>query len=228
MRRSKRYQANKNLVEKSKLYAIDEAVKILQAAGKAKFDESVEMHCRLNVKPEKTEQQVRGNVDLPHGSGKTAKVAVFSDSSDDLEAARKAGAEIIGGESLIEEIRNKRKLGFGVAVATPEIMPKLAKIAKILGPKGLMPSPKTETVTKNVKKTVEDLKKGKITFKSDNGGNIHVIIGKVSFKQEQLIENYQEMLKSLKKSKPASVKGALVNSITLSTTMGPGIKLRIS
>jgi len=155
-------------------------------------------------------------------------VAVFSDSSEDLKSAKEAGAEVTGGEDLIEEIKHAGKLDFEVAVATPEIMPKLAKIAKILGPKGLMPNPKTETVTKNVKKAVEDLKKGKVTFKSDKGGNIHVVIGKVTFQPARLIENYQELLKSLNKSKPAGVKGGLVNSITLSTTMGPGIKLRIS
>jgi len=223
--RSKRYKTNKQLIDKTKVYSIDEAIEILQKAQKAKFDESVELHCKLNIDPEKSEQQTRAGVELPHGTGKNVKVVVFAEDPALVQSAKDNGAEIVGGEQLIEKIRTKGKIDFDVAVATPDMMPKMAKIAKILGPRGLMPNPKNETITKNIAQAVAALKKGKVNFKSDKSGNIHAVIGKISFTPETLKENYEVFKKALEKAKPGTVKGKFIRSITLSSTMGGGIKI---
>jgi len=225
MHRSKRYRSNKELIENSKLHSIDEAIEIIQKLNQAKFDETVEVHFRLNINPEKTEQQVRGNVELPHGTGKKVRIAVFAEGASVLNKAKKAGAEVVGGDDLIEEIRTKGKINFDIAIATPDMMPKLAKIAKVLGPKGLMPNPKSETVTAEVEKAVSQLAKGKITFKSDKLGNVHVALGKISFDPQALKENYELLKKALEKLKPSGIKGKYFRSITLTSTMGPGLKL---
>jgi len=225
MRRSKRYRANQSLIEKNKIYTAQEAIGLLKKAQPAKFSETVEVHFHLNINPEKTEQQVRSGADLPHGTGKSVKVAVFSEDPAKLAAAQKAGAEVTGGESLIEKVRTAGALGADVAVATPDMMPKLAKIAKILGPRGLMPNPKNETVTEEVEKIVLKLKKGKVNFKSDKTGNIHVPIGKLSFDDKALAENYEVLKKTLDKLKPSGVKGKFLKSITLSSTVGVGVRI---
>jgi len=225
MHRSKRYQENVQKLEKNKIYSIDEAVDLLKGVKNGKFDETVEAHFNLNINPEKSEQQVRGNVELPHGTGKTVKIAVFADNEKALAEAKKSGAAVTGGDSLVDEIQKKGNIDFDVAVATPEMMPKLAKIAKILGPKGLMPNPKNETVTGDVAKAVNGLLKGKINFKSDKTGNVHVALGKISFERGALKENYEKFVKALEKTKPSGIKGKFVKSISLSSTMGPGIKL---
>jgi len=225
MKHSKRYRENIKQLEKDKIYSIDEAVELLKNAQKAKFDESIEVHFHLSINPEKTEQQVRAGVELPNGTGKNVRVAVFSENPAKLAEAKKAGAEVTGGESLIEKIKTSGTLDADVAVATPDMMPKLAKIAKVLGPRGLMPNPKNDTVTDDVEKAVNMLKKGKVNFKSDKGGNVHVAIGKISFDTALIRENYETLKKSLDKAKPSGVKGKFIKSITLSSTMGAGFKI---
>lgn len=225
MKRGKNYKKAFEKVEKDKKYTIDEAVKIIKENKIAKFDESVEIHVNMEIDPKKGEQQVRGAVVLPHGTGKTKKVAVIT--STKTKEAKDAGADIIGGEEMIEKIKNNKISAFDILVATPEIMPKLAQVAKILGPRGLMPSPKTETVTDKIKETVEMLKKGKVSFKNDDGSNVHQVVGKVSFDENKLIENIKSFMEALGKAKPAAVKGKYIISVSICSTMGPGVKISI-
>ncbi len=213
-------------LDKMKLHSIDEAVKSTKELSKTKFDSSVEVHIRLGIDTRKGDQQIRGAVSLPHGTGKTIRVAAFV-SADREEACRKAGADLVGNEELIEEIKRTEKTDFQVAVAEPAMMKNLAKIAKILGTRGLMPSPKNETVTPNPEKAVEELKKGKVSYKNDDTGNIHVSIGKTSFDDAKLIENFNTLLEAIKKAKPASAKGIYIKNVSMSSTMGPGIKVSI-
>jgi large subunit ribosomal protein L1 len=222
---SKRVKANTEKIKDQKEFNVTEAVKILQDAEKAKFDETVEAHVRVNIDASKSEQHIRGTVNLPHGSGKSVKVAVFSTDEKKLKEAKTAKAEITGGESLINEIKTKKNIDCDVIVATPDIMPKLAQIARILGPKGLMPNPKNETVTQDVKKVVEELKKGKVNFKNDKTANIHAPIGKLSFKAKDLEENFKALLDEIKKNKPEKTKGKFLKSITLTSTMGLGLRI---
>jgi large subunit ribosomal protein L1 len=226
MSRSKRYQELNKKIDKNKTYPIAEAIKLTKETATTKFDGSVEIHIRLGINVGKSEQQVRGAVTLPHGTGKTKKIAVFVSPAKEKEA-QEAGADIIGGEELIDEIKKTGKIDFEVALASPEMMPKLAVIAKILGPKGLMPSPKNETITPDPKKTITELKKGKVNFKNDDTGNVHQIIGKVSFDQKQLSENYQTFIEALKKAKPSATKGTYIENISITSSMGPGIKVEI-
>ena len=223
MRHGKKYRAAAEKIDKSKTYSIEEAVKIIKENKIAKFDESVEVHVKTNIDPKKGDQQVRGTVVLPNGTGKTKKIAVITSMAE--KEAKDAGADIVGGEEMIDKI--SKKINFDILVATPEMMPKLAKVAKILGPKGLMPNPKTETVTTKIKETVEALKKGKAAFKNDDTGNIHQVVGKISFDENQLAENIKTFLESLEKSKPAGVKGKLISNITVCSTMGTGIKISL-
>lgn len=224
MAHSKRYSEAKKLVEKSKKYQPLEAVELAKKTASTKFTGSVEVHIRLGIDPKKTDQTVRATLVLPHSTGKTKKVIAFV-SAEKEKDAKDAGAERVGGEELINEIAQTGKIDFDVAVATPDMMPKLAKLAKILGPKGLMPNPKTETVGPNVKKMVEELKKGKIAFKNDITGIIHQAIGKTSLENSQILENLTALMDAIRKAKPASAKGAYLKSVTLTTTMGPGIQL---
>jgi len=226
MSRSKRYQELAKKIDKDKAYPITEAIKLVKEATKTKFDGSVELHVRLGTDPKKSEQQVRGAITLPHGTGKTKKIAAIV-SPDKEKEAKEAEADIVGGEDLIEEIKKTSKVEAEIILATPDMMPKLAVIAKILGPKGLMPSPKNDTITTNLKKTIDELKKGKVNFKTDDTGNVHQIIGKVSFETKQLLENYQTFISALKKAKPSSAKGTYIENISLSSSMGPGIKVEI-
>lgn len=227
MSHSKRYQELLKKVEKNKSYPITEAIKLVRETAKTKFDSSVEVHFRLGINAKKGEQQVRSTVTLPYGTGKTKKIAAFVGADKENEATQ-AGADLVGGEDLISKIKQTSKVDFDIAVAGPEMMPKLAVIAKILGPKGLMPSPKNETITTNLKKTIGDLKRGKVNFKNDDTGNVHQIIGKVSFTDKQLLENYQTLLEGVRKAKPAAAKGVYIQNISLSSSMGPGIKVEIA
>lgn len=221
MKHGKKYRAIAEKVDKNKVYSIEEAVKLIKENKTAKFDESVELHIKTTIDSKKGDQIIRGTVVLPHGSGKTKKVAVITSSAQD--EAKKAGADIVGGEELIENF--SKKIDFDVLVATPEMMPKLAKVAKILGPKGLMPNPKTETVTTKIKETVEALKKGKAAYKNDDSGNVHQTVGKISFADEKLVENIKVFIENLEKSKPSGLKGKLFSNITLCSTMGQGVKI---
>lgn len=224
MPRSKKYKELSKKINKDKTYPIVEAIKLIKKTSQTKFDGSVEIHVRLGIDPKKGEQQVRGAVTLPQGTGKTKKIAAFVPADKEKEA-KEAGADTVGGEDLVADIKKTSKLDFEIALATPDMMPKLAVIAKILGPKGLMPSPKNETITTNLKKTIEELRKGKINFKNDDTGNIHQVIGKVSFDEKQLIENYTSIINALKKARPSSVKGIYIKNISISSSMSPGIKV---
>ena len=212
--------------DKNKSYSINEAIELAKTLKKAKFDASVEAHFRLGIDPKKGDQQVRSAVSLPHGTGKVVKIAAFV-SSDKVNAVKEAGADLVGGDDLIEEIKKTEKTDFEIAVAEIDMMKNLAKIAKILGTRGLMPSPKNETVTNNPVKAVKELKKGKISFKNDDTGNVHVIIGKISFDNQKLEENLKTLIEAIKKVKPASSKGIYIRNLSLNTTMGPGIKISL-
>ena len=226
MKRSKRYTELKKLVDAKKAYAPAEAIELAKKTGKTKFDGSVEVHINLGIDVKKSDQTVRSTLVFPHSIGKVKKVAAFV-AGDKEKDAKEAGADIIGAEELIDEIARTGKIDFDVAVATPDMMPKLAKVAKILGPKGLMPNPKTDTVGTNVKKMVEELKKGKVSFKNDATGNVHQSIGKVSLDTANLLENFTVLIEAIKKNKPSSAKGTYLKNVTLTTTMGPGIKVDV-
>ncbi|MFH1226137.1 MAG: 50S ribosomal protein L1 [bacterium] len=213
-----------NFIDKNKTYPIEEAIELVKKNSKVKFDAGVEVHLRLGIDTQKGEQQVRGNVVLPFGTGKTKKVMVFT---NDPAAAKEAGADIVGGEELIKEIKASGKIDAEIIIATPEMMKGLAMIAKILGPKGLMPTPKNETVVTNVAQAIAQIKKGKITFKNDDTGNIHQLIGRVSFDKEKLTANFQTFLEAVKKAKPPTAKGAFIKSAHLCSTMGPSVKIAV-
>jgi len=223
MKKSKNYRKAEESFVKGKAYAIEEALEILEKFPKAKFDESVEIHIRTSIDPKKSDQQIRTSVQLPHGTGKKMKIAAFT--SVQQKEAKEAGAEIIGGEELVKKISQSGAFNFNVAVATPEMMPKLGKIAKLLGPKGLMPNPKTQTIGPKIAEMIEALKKGRTSCKNDDSGNIHAVIGKRSFGKDKLLENFQAFTENLNRNKPATVKGKLVKRITLTATMVPGIKI---
>ncbi len=226
MKRSKRYKSVREKIDRNKLYGIDEAVKILAENAKAKFNESVEVHIKTGIDTKQSDQLIRGTVILPYGTGKEKRIAVFAEADKTMEA-KEAGADIVGGEELVDKIKQTKEVEFDVAVATPGMMRKLAPIAKILGPKGLMPSPKTDTVTMDIGKTVEQLKKGKLNFKNDAAGNIHQMVGKVSFGEKKLKENILAFIQAVKESKPAGAKGDFIKSITIASTMGVGIKVNL-
>jgi len=219
-------QLEHNIIDQTKAYPIAEAIALVKKSAKTKFDASVEVHFRLGVDTQKGEQQVRLAVSLPHGTGKTIKVAAFVTPAKEKEV-RAAGADYVGGEELINEIKKNEKTDFQVAVAEPGMMKNLATIAKILGTRGLMPSPKNETVTPDPAKAVAELKKGKVSLKNDDTGNIHVAMGKVSFPAESLMENFTALLEAVRKAKPATSKGIYLKNITINATMGPGIKVAI-
>jgi len=222
----KKYQEIKSKIESDKEYSLSEAIDFIKENKVAKFDESIEIHIHLGINPRKTEQQVRGMVVLPEGTIKTKRVAAFVTPAKEKEA-KQAGADLVGGKSLIEEIKSTGKCEFDVAVAEPEMMRELSLIAKILGPKGIMPNPKTETVTVEIKKVVELLKKGKINFKNDAGANIHQAIGKISWPKEKIKNNAEAFLDVLKKLRPGGVKGNFIKTIVLSSTMGPGLRIEL-
>ncbi|MFH1145402.1 MAG: 50S ribosomal protein L1 [bacterium] len=212
-------------LDRAKTYPVDEAL-VLVKESPVKFDASVEVHFRLGIDPAKGEQVVRGTVVLPHGTGKQLKVAAFVGADKEKEA-REAGADLVGGDDLINQIKTTGKTDFDVAVATPDMMKPLAAIAKTLGQKGLMPNPKTGTVTMDVGKTIGELKKGRVNFKNDATANIHQVIGKVSFTNEQLKENFLTLFEAVKKGKPETSKGTYLKKVTICSTMGPGIAVGV-
>ncbi len=225
---SKRMNGLKSKVDANKVYGLTEALELVKATSTVKFDASVEVHVRLGIDVSKSDQQIRSTVGLPHGTGKTKSVAAFVGANDE-KAAKEAGADFIYGENEIKGIQaGTTKVNFDIAVATPEMMPKLAIAAKVLGPKGLMPNPKTGTVDKDVARMVTELKKGKVAFKNDDTGNVHASIGKVSFATEKLKENYDSLIDALKKVKPNSAKGTYLKSIFLTSSMGPSIRVEIA
>lgn len=212
------------LVEKNKLYSVDEATELVTKTGITKFDATVDFAVKLNLDTKKADQQLRGSFVLPNGTGKKKRVLVIAKGAA-AEEAKKAGADYVGDKDMIEKIQNENWFDYDVIVATPDMMPELGRIGKILGPKGLMPNPKTNTVTPTPAKAIEDIEKGMVEFRTDSFGNIHGILGKVSFKKEALKENLEYVIKTLNKIRPTSVKGKYIQSITISTTMGPGIKI---
>ncbi|KKR48639.1 MAG: 50S ribosomal protein L1 [Candidatus Magasanikbacteria bacterium GW2011_GWC2_40_17] len=224
--RSKKYLKLKSQVERKKAYSLEEAIELVKKTSGTKFDATLEVHLRLGIDPKKGEEQIRGTIVLPNSFGKSKIVAAFVEAGKEDEA-KAAGADLVGAEEMIEEIAKTQKINFDVAVATPSMMPKLAKVAKILGPKGLMPNPKTETVGPNIKKIIEELKKGKLAFKNDDGGNIHVAVGKVSFPTDKILANLQAVLDVIKKIKPASSKGTYIKNSILTSTMGPAVKIQV-
>ena len=223
MQRSKTYRAAEGTYDRDAVFAPLEAIKIAQTGSRKKFDETLDVAMRLGVDPRKADQMVRGTVNLPHGTGKTAKVVVFAN-GDRAEAARAAGADVVGGDELIERVSGGW-LDFDAVVATPDMMGKVGRLGRVLGPRGLMPNPKTGTVTPDVAKAVTDIKGGKIEFRVDRHANLHFIIGKASFSQAQLAENYAAALEEVLRLKPASSKGRYLKKVTFSTTMGPGIQV---
>lgn len=224
-KQSKRLKNAYKELEPGKIYTADEAVELVKKLAPTKFDGSVEVHIRLGIDPKKSDQSVRGTVVLPHGTGKTRRVIAFVPAAKEKEA-KDAGADIIGDENVINEIKTTQKINFDIAVATPDMMRKLAPVAKILGQKGLMPNPKTETVTPNFVQTIKDLKSGgKISFKADDTANLHQIIGKVSFDADKLKTNFVTFIEAVKKLKPDSMKGTYMKNIILTASMGPAIKV---
>jgi large subunit ribosomal protein L1 len=224
MPRSKRYQELAKKIDADKLYTPEEAIKLTKETASTKFDSAVEVHVKLGIDPKRGEQQVRGTVVLPHGIGKSKSILVFAE-GDKAKEAQDAGADAVGGQEMIDEIKKTGKCDFDLTVATPDMMKNLAPIARVLGPRGIMPSPKNETITTNLKKTIDELKKGKIAFKNDDTANLHQIIGKASFDEQKILENYRALIDTIEKSKPEGAKGTFLKSITLTTTMGPGIKV---
>ncbi len=223
-RKSKSYLSVQEKVDRAKRYPLEEALVLASETKRAKFDESVELAVRLGVDPRKADQNIRGTVLLPHGTGKSVCVAVFA-KGEKAQEAEEAGADVVGGEDLAKRISDEGWLEFDKAVATPDMMGVVGRLGKILGPRGLMPNPKVGTVTTDIAQAVQDLKGGKVEYRVDKAGNVHVPIGKASFEKTQLVDNAQSLLESLVRAKPASAKGTYLKSITVSTSMGPGVRV---
>lgn len=226
-KRGKNYQESMKLVDRSVQYDLAEAIDLVQKTAKAKFDETVELSVRLGVDPRHADQQVRGAVVLPHGTGKTRKVLVIA-KGDKQKEAEEAGADFVGADEMVAKIQTEGWMDFDVVVATPDMMGVVGRIGRILGPKGLMPNPKSGTVTFEVEKAVKDIKAGKVEYRVDKASIVHVPIGKVSFGTEKLTENFKTILDAIVKAKPAAAKGRYLRSVSISSTMGPGIKINPS
>ena len=226
MKRGKKYLDTAKAVDKTAAYDRDEAVDLVKKTAVAKFDETIEVHIRTGCDGRHAEQQVRGAVVLPHGTGKTVRVLVFAKGTK-LDEAQAAGTDFVGGDELIPKIQNEGWLDFDVVVATPDMMGVVGRLGRVLGPKGLMPNPKAGTVTMDVTKAIADIKAGKIEYRLDKSNIIHVPIGKASFSNEKLADNFQTLMDAISKARPSSLKGQYVKSITLSSTMGPGIKVNV-
>ncbi|PIZ95436.1 MAG: 50S ribosomal protein L1 [Candidatus Magasanikbacteria bacterium CG_4_10_14_0_2_um_filter_33_14] len=223
---SKRMTDLKTQVNTETVYSVAEAIELVKKTSTVKFDASVEVHVKLGIDPKKTDQQIRATVVMPHGTGKTKTVAAFVGANDEADA-KAAGADFVYGEEDIKKIKDTGKIEFEIAVATPEMMPKLAIAARVLGPKGLMPNPKTGTVDKNVKRMVEEIKKGKAAFKNDDGANVHQVIGKISFDAKKLEENLAAFMEAIKKAKPQGSKGTYIKGLFLTSSMGPSVKVAV-
>ena len=224
MKKGKRYLEVSKLVEKNKLYDLEEAAELIKKTANAKFDETIEAHLKLGVDGRHADQQVRGAVVLPHGTGKEVKVLVFA-KGDKVDEALKAGADYAGGDELVPKIQNEGWLDFDVVIATPDMMGVVGRLGRVLGPKGLMPNPKAGTVTPDVVKAIEDVKAGKIEYRLDKANIIHVPVGKASFTAEQIADNYKALMHAVVKARPSSAKGQYLKSVTMSSSMGPGIRL---
>ena len=224
MKKGKRYVEASKLVDKTQVYDIPEAVALVKKAASAKFDETVEAHLRMGLDGRHADQQIRGAVVLPHGTGKTVKVLVFA-KGDKVDEATAAGADYVGGEELIPKIQNDGWLDFDVVVATPDMMGVVGRLGRVLGPKGLMPNPKAGTVTMDVTKAINDIKAGKIEYRLDKSNIIHVPIGKASFTEEQLSDNFQTLIGAIVKARPSTLKGQYLKSVVIAPTMGPGVKI---
>ena len=224
MRRSKKYTEAVSKIEKGKVYSKEEAVKLVKETSTSKFDGSIEIAMRLNLDTKKADQQLRGAIVLPKGTGKTQRVLVVA-RGPKAQEARDAGADYVGDTDILEKIEKENWFEFDTMIATPDMMPALGKIGRVLGPKGLMPNPKTGTVTMDIKKAVEEVKAGRVEYRTDSFGNIHGVIGKASFSDEDLLENLNAFVAQILRIKPASVKGDYVKNISISSTMGPGIKI---
>ncbi len=226
-KRGKKYQDSLKEFDKNEYFESDEAIGVVIKTAKAKFDETVELHCRLGVDSRYADQQVRGAVVLPHGTGKTKKVLVIA-KADKQEEAREAGADFVGAEDMVEKIQKENWFDFDVIVATPDTMGLIGRLGKVLGPKGLMPNPKSGTVTFELEKAIKDIKAGKVEYRLDKANIIHCPIGKVSFGPEKLQENFNAIMSAIIKAKPAAAKGKYLRSVTLTSTMGPGVKVNSS
>ena len=228
MKKGKKYVQALELIEKGKAYTKEEAIDLVKKTSTSKFDGSVEVAINLNLDTKKTDQQLRGAIVLPNGTGKTKRVLVLTKNADQAKAAKEAGADFVGDNDLVDKIQKENWLDYDIIIATPEMMPMLGKLGKVLGPRGLMPNPKTGTVTTDVTKPIEDVKKGRIEFRTDSYGNVHAIIGKVSFDADKLVENLQAFVTVIVKSKPQTAKGTYIKNISVSSTMGPGVKVDVS
>lgn len=226
-KKSKKYTEALSKIEKGKLYSLEEAIKLVKETSVSTFDGTVEIAVRLNLDTKKNDQQLRGAIVLPHGTGKTKKVLVLA-KGDAAKAATDAGADYVGDVDMITKIEKENWFDFDVIIATPEMMPMLGKLGKVLGPKGLMPNPKTGTVTMDTKKAVEDVKKGRVEYRTDSYANVHALVGKVSFDDEKLVDNVKAFMDVIIKSKPQAAKGIYLKGVSLASTMGPGIKVDLS
>ena len=227
MKRGKKYQDAVKSFDKANQYDVAEAISLVKKNATAKFDETIELHIKTGCDGRHAEQQIRGAVVLPHGTGKTVKVLVFAKGVK-LDEAQAAGADYVGGEELVPKIQNEGWLDFDVIVATPDMMGVVGRLGRVLGPKGLMPNPKAGTVTMDVTKAINDIKAGKIEYRLDKTNIIHVPVGKASFTEEQLTDNFQTLIEAINKVKPAAVKGQYLKSVTIAPTMGPGVKLNVT
>lgn len=227
MKRSKRYAQNLEKVEKNKTYSTMEAIKLVKETTNTKFDSTIEVAMNLNLDTKKNDQQLRGAVVLPNGTGKSKRILVLA-KGDAAKAAKEAGADFVGDVDMIQKIEQENWFDYDVIIATPEMMPLLGKIGKLLGPKGLMPNPKTGTVTMDTAKAVEEVKKGKVNYRTDSFGNVHGVIGKASFDDAKLVENLKAFVEAIIKVKPSAVKGAYVKNVSISSTMGPGVKIDLN